>query len=92
MGYSGPARRSNDSDVKGSQTLTKLRFSRNDFSEVEKENFEKLLQSDDFYRIRVPSNALSPPGRDYIISSVKAAFISSVLLALASYVQSLHSD
>ncbi|TXG48837.1 hypothetical protein EZV62_024712 [Acer yangbiense] len=56
----------------GGQTLTKLRFSRNDFSEVEKENFEKLLQSDDFYRIRVPSNALSPPGRDYIISSVKA--------------------
>ncbi|KAK2658188.1 hypothetical protein Ddye_004721 [Dipteronia dyeriana] len=54
------------------RTLTKLRFSRNDLSEVEKENFEKLLQSDDFYRIRVPSNALSPPGRDYIISSVKA--------------------
>ncbi|KAL5767188.1 hypothetical protein ACOSQ2_013971 [Xanthoceras sorbifolium] len=56
----------------GGQTLTKLRFSRDAFSDVEKEKFEKLLQSDDFYRIRVPSNALSPPGRDYIISSVKA--------------------
>ncbi|XP_044483706.1 ER membrane protein complex subunit 10-like [Mangifera indica] len=56
----------------GGQTLTKLRFSRNQFSEVEKEKFEKLLQDDDFYRIRLPSNALSPPGRDYIISSVKA--------------------
>ncbi|KAK4282993.1 hypothetical protein QN277_014294 [Acacia crassicarpa] len=33
---------------------------------------QKLLQEDDFYRIRLPSNVLSPPGRDYIISSVKA--------------------
>ncbi|KAJ7978282.1 ER membrane protein complex subunit 10-like [Quillaja saponaria] len=56
----------------GGQTLTKLRFSRNAFNEVEKEKFQKLLQGDDFYRIRLPSNVLSPPGRDYIISSVKA--------------------
>ncbi|GKV02473.1 hypothetical protein SLEP1_g14909 [Rubroshorea leprosula] len=34
--------------------------------------FQNLLQGDDFYRIRPPSNVLSPPGRDYIISSVKA--------------------
>ncbi|PPS20048.1 hypothetical protein GOBAR_AA00523 [Gossypium barbadense] len=54
------------------QTLTKLRFSRNSFSDVEKEKFKNLLESDDFYRIRLPSNVLSPPGRDFIISSVKA--------------------
>ncbi|KAK9292450.1 hypothetical protein L1049_020422 [Liquidambar formosana] len=53
----------------GGQTLTKLRFSRSDFAETEKEKFEKLLKGDDFYRIRLPSNVLSPPGRDYIISS-----------------------
>ncbi|KAB2093848.1 hypothetical protein ES319_A02G120400v1 [Gossypium barbadense] len=33
---------------------------------------QNLLESDDFYRIRLPSNVLSPPGRDFIISSVKA--------------------
>ncbi|PIN21636.1 hypothetical protein CDL12_05672 [Handroanthus impetiginosus] len=56
----------------GGQTLTKLRFSRNAFSETEKQNFKRLLEGDDFYRIRLPSNVLSPPGREYIISSVKA--------------------
>ncbi|XP_042483514.1 ER membrane protein complex subunit 10 [Macadamia integrifolia] len=56
----------------GGQTLTKLRFSRNGFNETENEEFKKLLKNDDFYRIRVPSNVLSPPGRDNIISSVKA--------------------
>ncbi|GLT95558.1 hypothetical protein SLE2022_132340 [Rubroshorea leprosula] len=35
------------------------------------EKFKNLLQGDDFYRIRLPFNVLSPPGRDYIISSVK---------------------
>ncbi|KAK6243945.1 hypothetical protein QUC31_010354 [Theobroma cacao] len=56
----------------GGQTLTKLRFSRNSFTDEEKEKFKNLLESDDFYRIRLPSNVLSPPGRDFIISSVKA--------------------
>ncbi|KAK3415854.1 hypothetical protein EUGRSUZ_H01412, partial [Eucalyptus grandis] len=56
----------------GPQTLTKLRFSRNALTEVDKEKFQKLLQDDDFYRIRLPSNVLSPPGRDYIVSSIKA--------------------
>ncbi|CAK9159771.1 unnamed protein product, partial [Ilex paraguariensis] len=56
----------------GGQTLTKLRFSRNGFGETEKEQFKKLLEGDEFYRIKVPSNVLSPPGRDFIISSVKA--------------------
>ncbi|XVF56384.1 hypothetical protein PTKIN_Ptkin06aG0116100 [Pterospermum kingtungense] len=56
----------------GGQTLTKLRFSRNDFTDEEKEKFKTVLESDDFYRIRLPSNVLSPPGRDFIISSVKA--------------------
>ncbi|KAA8538774.1 hypothetical protein F0562_025466 [Nyssa sinensis] len=59
----------------GGQTLTKLRFSRNAFTETEKGLFKKLLEADDFYRIRVPSNVLSPPGRDYIISAVKARCI-----------------
>ncbi|OAY32255.1 ER membrane protein complex subunit 10 [Manihot esculenta] len=56
----------------GGQTLTKLRFSRNEFAQVDKEKFEKLLLGDDFYRIRLPSNVLSPPGRNYVVSSVKA--------------------
>uniref|UniRef100_A0A5B7BQY6 ER membrane protein complex subunit 10 n=1 Tax=Davidia involucrata TaxID=16924 RepID=A0A5B7BQY6_DAVIN len=56
----------------GGQTLTKLRFSRNSFTKTEEQEFKKLLEADDFYRIRVPSDVLSPPGRDYIISSVKA--------------------
>lgn len=60
----------------GGQTLTKLRFSRNDFTEAEKESFKKLLEADDFYKIRVASNLLSPPGRDYVVSSVKARCLS----------------
>ncbi|KAK6915767.1 hypothetical protein RJ641_020884 [Dillenia turbinata] len=56
----------------GGQTLTKLRFSRNSFTKVEKEKFKELLKEDDFYRIRVPSNVLSPPRKEYIISLVKA--------------------
>lgn len=54
------------------QTLTKLRFSRTDFTDADKDDFKKLLEADDFYRIRIPSNLLIPPGRDYVISSVKA--------------------
>ncbi|XVE90636.1 hypothetical protein DITRI_Ditri20bG0093400 [Diplodiscus trichospermus] len=56
----------------GGQTLTKLRFSRNNFTEEEKKKFKNLLEIDDFYRIRLPSNVLSTSGRDSIISSVKA--------------------
>ncbi|KAM7273651.1 hypothetical protein ACFE04_028315 [Oxalis oulophora] len=56
----------------GGQTLTKLRFSRNRFSDVEEQNFKKLLQDDEFYRIRLPSNVLTPPGRDFVVSSVRA--------------------
>lgn len=33
---------------------------------------QNLLKGDDFYKIRLPSNVLSPPGREHIISSVKA--------------------
>ncbi|XP_047336535.1 ER membrane protein complex subunit 10 [Impatiens glandulifera] len=56
----------------GGQTLTKLRFSREDFTNAQKEKFKELLENDDFYRIRVPSNVLNQPGREYIFSSVKA--------------------
>ena len=40
---------------------------------------QNLLKGDDFYRIRLPSNVLSSssPGREYVISSVKA--VSAVL-------------
>ncbi|GLT95042.1 hypothetical protein SLE2022_127470 [Rubroshorea leprosula] len=58
----------------GGQTLTKLWFSRNGFTNEEKEKFKNLLQGDDFYKIRLSSNVLSPRRRDYIISSVKAPF------------------
>lgn len=30
------------------------------------------MEEDDFYRIRLPSNLLNTPGRDYVFSSVKA--------------------
>ncbi|KAH9610602.1 hypothetical protein KSS87_009847 [Heliosperma pusillum] len=56
----------------GGQTLTKLRFTRNTFTSEEKQKFKELLQEDDFYRIRLPSNVLSPPGRNYTVSVVKA--------------------
>ncbi|KAG9138748.1 hypothetical protein Leryth_023810 [Lithospermum erythrorhizon] len=56
----------------GGQTLTKLRFSRNALTETEKESFKKLLEEDDFYQIRLPSNVLNTPGKEYVISSVKA--------------------
>ncbi|KAK7295209.1 hypothetical protein RJT34_18114 [Clitoria ternatea] len=56
----------------GAQTLTKLRFKRDPLTDAELKKFRELLQGDDFYRIRLPSNVLSPPGKEYIISSVKA--------------------
>ncbi|XP_010553848.1 PREDICTED: ER membrane protein complex subunit 10-like [Tarenaya hassleriana] len=56
----------------GGQTLTKLRFSRNGLSDEDKDKFNNLLKGDDFYRIRLPSNVLSAPGREYVIASVKA--------------------
>lgn len=56
----------------GGQALTKLRFSRNPLNDDEKENFKDLLQDDDFYKIRLPSNVLSPPGRNYTVAAVKA--------------------
>ncbi|XP_021734355.1 ER membrane protein complex subunit 10-like [Chenopodium quinoa] len=59
----------------GGQTLTKLRFSRNTLTSSEQEKFKELLQTDDFYKIRLPSNVLSPPGRNYTVSAVKARCI-----------------
>ncbi|XP_057539845.1 uncharacterized protein LOC130817895 [Amaranthus tricolor] len=56
----------------GAQTLTKLRFSRNTLTDLEKTKFKELLQADDFYKIRLPSNVVSPPGRNYTVSVVKA--------------------
>ncbi|CAH2065571.1 unnamed protein product, partial [Thlaspi arvense] len=56
----------------GGKTLTKLRFSRNGFSEEEKDTFKNLLKGDDFYRIRVPSNVIIPPGKEFVIASVRA--------------------
>ncbi|KAG7588892.1 hypothetical protein ISN44_As07g012130 [Arabidopsis suecica] len=56
----------------GGKTLTKLRFSRNDFSAEEKDAFKNLLKGDDFYRIRLPSNVVKPPGREFVIASVRA--------------------
>ncbi|WCJ38873.1 ER membrane protein complex subunit 10 [Euphorbia peplus] len=56
----------------GGQTLTKLRFSRNELTGEDKQSFQKLLVDDEFYRIRLPSTVASSPGRDYVVSSVKA--------------------
>lgn len=38
-------------------------------------SLQELLKGDDFYRIRLPSNVLNPPGREYIVSSVKAVSV-----------------
>ncbi|CAN8323512.1 unnamed protein product [Cochlearia groenlandica] len=56
----------------GGQTLTKLRFLRNEFSDEEKDAFNNLVKGDGFYRIRLPSNVVTPPGREYVIASVRA--------------------
>lgn len=48
---------------------------------------QKLLEDDDFYRIRIPSSVLNPPGKDYVISSVKA--VSSLSLLDSFFVQSV---
>ncbi|KAL6517369.1 hypothetical protein OROMI_033070 [Orobanche minor] len=37
---------------------------------------DRLIEGDDFYQIRLPSNLVSQPGREYIISSVKARCLS----------------
>ncbi|GLJ30643.1 hypothetical protein SUGI_0606820 [Cryptomeria japonica] len=55
----------------GGQTLTKVRITRNALTESEQKAFEELLKEDDFYRIRVPANVLTP-GEDYVLSSIKA--------------------
>ncbi|GAB4835368.1 hypothetical protein Ancab_000278 [Ancistrocladus abbreviatus] len=55
----------------GGQTLTKLRFSRNSLPDNEKAKLKELLREDDFYKIRLPSNVLSPSG-NYSVSSVRA--------------------
>ncbi|KAL8159224.1 hypothetical protein V2J09_000761 [Rumex salicifolius] len=64
----------------GGQTLTKLRFSRKTLTETDKEKFKELLRGDEFYRVRLPSNVLSPPGRNYTMSSIKAEGINIVAL------------
>ncbi|KAI3691502.1 hypothetical protein L2E82_49864 [Cichorium intybus] len=57
-------------------TLTKLRLSRNDLTATEKEKFKQLLESDDFYKIRLPSDVLNPTEKEYVISSGKARCLS----------------
>lgn len=55
----------------GGQTLTKVRITRNPLTESEQRAFEELLKEDDFYRIRLPANVVTP-GEDYVLSSIKA--------------------
>ncbi|KAL6504011.1 hypothetical protein OROGR_025934 [Orobanche gracilis] len=58
--------------------LTRLRSfgSRETSSVRQKRRISKLVEGDDFYRVRLPFNALSPPAREYIVSSVKARCLS----------------
>lgn len=60
----------------GGQTLTKLRLMRSSLTEIEQKVFQELLREDDFYRIRLPTNVLTP-GKDYVHSSVKARCLAS---------------
>ncbi|KAG6545065.1 hypothetical protein Mapa_013761 [Marchantia paleacea] len=57
--------------IKGGQTLLKFRLSRNAFTSEEKYLFQTLLDNDDFYRVRVPANVMSP-GEEFALTSVKA--------------------
>ncbi|EES08397.1 hypothetical protein BDA96_05G110100 [Sorghum bicolor] len=59
----------------GTQTLTKLRFTRNDLNEDDKVAFKKLLQEDGFYTIRLPSNVLDTTKKHNVASSIKARCI-----------------
>nr|ACG34079.1 hypothetical protein [Zea mays] len=59
----------------GTQTLTKLRFTRNDFTEDDKAAFKKVLQEDGFYTIRLPSNVLDTTKKHHVVSSIKARCI-----------------
>jgi len=45
---------------------------------------QKLLKGDDFYRIRVPSNVLNLPGREYVVSSVKAVSLELMCLKVSA--------
>ncbi|XP_022987957.1 ER membrane protein complex subunit 10 [Cucurbita maxima] len=58
----------------GGQSLTKLRFSRNVFTEEDRKKFTALLQEDGFYSVRLTTNVLKSqePGESYVYSSVKA--------------------
>ncbi|KAF5745868.1 hypothetical protein HS088_TW06G00033 [Tripterygium wilfordii] len=49
-----------DMQIRFEQTLTKLRFLRNSFTKEDTEKFKELLQGDDFYTIRLPSNRCLP--------------------------------
>ncbi|AQK49550.1 hypothetical protein ZEAMMB73_Zm00001d049082 [Zea mays] len=57
------------------QTLTKLRFTRNDFTEDDKAAFKKVLQEDGFYTIRLPSNVLDTTKKHHVVSSIRARCI-----------------
>ncbi|KAJ1275578.1 hypothetical protein BS78_05G146400 [Paspalum vaginatum] len=59
----------------GTQTLTKLRFTRNELTEDDKDAFQKLLHEDGFYTIRLPSNVLDTTRKDNVVSSIKARCI-----------------
>ncbi|AQK49544.1 uncharacterized protein LOC100192648 precursor [Zea mays] len=59
----------------GTQTLTKLRFTRNDFTEDDKAAFKKVLQEDGFYTIRLPSNVLDTTKKHHVVSSIRARCI-----------------
>uniref|UniRef100_A0A0D9XR18 ER membrane protein complex subunit 10 n=1 Tax=Leersia perrieri TaxID=77586 RepID=A0A0D9XR18_9ORYZ len=63
------------SSAHGSQTLTKLRFTRNELTGDEKDAFKKLLNEDGFYSIRLLSNVLDSAKKDYVVSSIKARCI-----------------
>ncbi|KAL6660612.1 hypothetical protein ACP70R_001647 [Stipagrostis hirtigluma subsp. patula] len=63
------------SSAHGAQTLTKLRFTRSELAEDDKDAFKKLLQEDGFYTVRLPSSVLDPTRKDYVVSSIKARCI-----------------
>ncbi|KAH9572976.1 hypothetical protein CY35_02G180800 [Sphagnum magellanicum] len=63
----------------GRQTLSKLRLTRNPFSEFQENAFKELVQQDGFYKVRIPANVIDP-GKTYVMASIKARCLAAASL------------
>jgi hypothetical protein len=59
--------------------LSKLRLTRNPFSEFQENIFKELVQQDGFYKVRIPANVIDP-GKTYVMASIKARCLAAASL------------